>query len=196
MAKEQSKAAKRRYNLGQFHTRYFAGDGIDIGGGPDPLGQYAGVFARMRSCRTWDKVDGDAMLMQGVEDSSYDFLHSSHCLEDLEDVNIAMKNWIRIVRPGGYLVITVPDEDMYEQGIWPSNYNRAHKWTFAVYKTRSWSPRSVNVLDLVTGFGDQVYLEKLEVVRDFFRAGLAERKIDQTRTTVCESCIEFILRKL
>lgn len=196
MAKEQSKAAKRRFNIGPFHTRFFAGEGIDVGGGPDPLGQYAGLFARMRSCRTWDKEDGDAMLLDGVADNSFDFLHSSHCLEDLDDVNIALKNWIRVVRPGGFLVITVPDEDMYEQGFWPSRYNREHRWTFTVYKSKSWSPRSVNVLDLAIGFGEQVYLEKLEVVRDFFRMSLAENKIDQTRTPVCESCIEFILRKL
>lgn len=196
MSKEQSKAAKRRFHMGPFHTRFFAGDGIDIGGGPDPLGQYAGVFARMRSCRTWDKEDGDAMFMESVEDNSYDFLHSSHCLEDLDDVNVALENWIRIVKPGGYMVITVPDEDMYEQGSWPSRFNKSHKWTFTVYKAASWSPKSVNVIDLVTAFGEQVYLEKLEVVRDFFRMSLAEKNVDQTRTTVCESCIEFILRKL
>jgi hypothetical protein len=44
---EQSKAAKRRFSDGAFHVRYFVGDGIDIGGKPDPLGQYANVFARM-----------------------------------------------------------------------------------------------------------------------------------------------------
>ena len=35
---EQSKAAKRRFDDGAFQSRYFVGRGIDIGGGPDPLG--------------------------------------------------------------------------------------------------------------------------------------------------------------
>jgi hypothetical protein len=52
---EQSKAAKRRFDDGAFHQRYFAGRGLDIGGKPDPLGQYASIFARMQSVRTWDR---------------------------------------------------------------------------------------------------------------------------------------------
>ena len=31
--KEQSKAAKRRFNDGYFHSRYFVGNGIDKKGG-------------------------------------------------------------------------------------------------------------------------------------------------------------------
>jgi hypothetical protein len=44
---EQSKAAKRRYNDGAFLSRYFVGRGLDIGGKPDPLAQYVGIFPRM-----------------------------------------------------------------------------------------------------------------------------------------------------
>ena len=36
---EQSKAAKRRFHDGAFHSRYFVGNGIDIGGKADPLAQ-------------------------------------------------------------------------------------------------------------------------------------------------------------
>src|SRR5260221_5873148 len=63
---EQSKGAKRRFYDGLFHARYFVGNGIDIGGGPDPLGQYTGVFARMGAVRTWDLEDGDAQVMAGL----------------------------------------------------------------------------------------------------------------------------------
>ena len=83
MAHEQSKSVKRRFNDGAFHNRYFRGEGIDIGGAPDPLGQYAGVFSLMLSARTWDMEDGDAQYMEGVEDNQFDFLASSHCLEHM-----------------------------------------------------------------------------------------------------------------
>jgi ABC-type Zn uptake system ZnuABC Zn-binding protein ZnuA len=43
----------------------------------------------------------------------------------------------------------VPDEDLYEQGCWPSVFNSDHKWTFTLKKAKSWSPKSVNVADLV-----------------------------------------------
>lgn len=192
---EQSKAAKRRFGIGAFHNRYFVGHGIDVGGKPDPLGQYAGIFARMASCRTWDLEDGDALFMKGVADSHYDFLHASHCLEHMVNVEEALANWIRIVKPGGFLIITVPEEDLYEIGNWPSKFNPDHKWTFTIMKEKSWSKKSINVLDLLRGYGDQIAVEKIELIRDFFRDSWVPEQIDQTRTPVAECCIEIILRK-
>jgi ubiquinone/menaquinone biosynthesis C-methylase UbiE len=194
MAWEQSKAAKRRYNIGAFHNRYFVGNGIDIGGKPDPLGQYINIFPKMESVRTWDIEDGDAQYLKGIPDNTYDFLHSSHCLEHMVDVNEALQNWIRIVKHGGYLIITVPDEDLYEMGIWPSR-NPDHKWTFTIYKEKSWSHRSINIIDLAREVSSQVEVEKIELQRDFFREPLLKQKFDQTLTPVAECSIEFILRK-
>ncbi len=192
---EQSKAAKRRFGNGLFHTRYFVGNGIDIGGKPDPLGQYAGIFARMLSVRTWDIEDGDAQYMAGIEDNQYDFLHSSHCLEHMMDVREAMANWIRIVKPGGFLIITVPDEDLYEMGNWPSKFNPDHKWTFTIMKKESWSPNSTGVLELLKVFAGIIEVEKVELLRDFYRDSWVAEGIDQTLTPVAECSIEIILRK-
>ena len=192
---EQSKAAKRRYDDGAFHTRYFVGNGIDIGGKPDPLAQYVGIFRLMQSVRTWDLDDGDAQHMNGVADNTFDFLHASHSLEHMESVPDALANWTRIVKPGGFLIITVPDEDLYEQGQWPSRYNADHKWTFTPYKKCSWSPCSINVVDLAQRFGDRLELERLVLQRDFFRDQLAQQRLDQTRTVVAECAIEVIWRK-
>jgi SAM-dependent methyltransferase len=195
MAWEQSKAAKRRYYDGAFHHRYFVGHGIDVGGKPDPLGQYAGIFPRMQSCRVWDKEDGDAQVMRGVADEQFDFLHSSHCLEHMVDPREALRNWVRIVKKGGFLILTVPDENLYEQGVWPSRFNRDHKWTFTIYKPSSWSPRSLNVLDLVTDLAGRAVAERIVQHRDFFREALAKQQVDQTGNTVAECSIEFILRR-
>jgi len=191
---EQSKGAKRRFYDGLFHARYFVGNGIDIGGGPDPLGQYTGVFARMGAVRTWDLEDGDAQVMAGVPDDEFDFVHSSHCLEHLRDPNAALLQWVRIVRPGGFVIVTVPDEDLYEKGHWPSRYNSDHKWTFTVHKPQSWSPRSLNVLDLLTELSHLVEIERIVLLRDFFRDELPA-ELDQTMTPVAECGIEIIVRK-
>ena len=110
---EQSKAAKRRFSDGAFHTRYFVGEGIDIGGAPDPLGQYLAIFPRLNRVQTWDLEQGDAQFMRDVPDGRFDFVHSSHTLEHMQDARVALGNWARIVKPGGYLVIIVPDEDLY-----------------------------------------------------------------------------------
>ncbi len=191
---EQSKAAKRRFNIGAFHARYFAGHGLDVGSGSDPLVQYIGDFCLMKSAESWDRDRGDAQYLRGLPANHYDFLHASHCLEHLRNIRIALKNWSRVVKPGGYLIITVPDEDMYEQGRWPSTFNDEHKWTFTIHKRNSWSPQSINCLDLAIEFSSSIELEKLELQRDFHRSDLRGR-FDQTARPAAECSIEMVFRK-
>jgi hypothetical protein len=66
----------------------------------------------------------------------------------MRDPYAAFKEWFSLVKPGGHLVVLVPDEDLYEQGCFPSVFNSDHQFTFTISKARSWSPKSVNVLDL------------------------------------------------
>ncbi len=67
----------------------------------------------------------------------------------MRDPAHALAGWWSLVRPGGYLVLIVPDEDLYEQGVFPSRFNSDHKFTFTIKKNKSWSPVSINVLDLI-----------------------------------------------
>lgn len=191
--KECSKSIIRRLSDPNFINRYFVGQGLDIGGKPDPLCLYQGLFCQMGSVRTWDWEDGDAQFLAGVADGEYDFVHSSHCLEHLVDPIEGLKNWFRVVRPGGYLVVTVPDEDLYEQGVFPSTFNRDHKWTFTIMKLRSWSNRSLNVVDLVRELGESAELVRLEQLSATYRFDLP--RYDQTLTPVGECGIEFVVRK-
>lgn len=192
---EQSKAAKRRYRDGDFASRYFVGDGIDVGAGPDGLGRYRRQFAAMRSVREWDLADGDAQLLAGVSDNTFDFLHSSHCLEHMRDAVEALHSWVRVVKPGGYLVICVPDEDMYEQGVYPSRFNPDHKWTFTIQKPQgaSWSPRSINLLEMLIPLSGVLEIERIQRVQEFFDDTLHGR--DQTLMPNVECAIELVLRK-
>ena len=192
---ETSKAVMRRLHDSRFAMRYFIGDGIDIGAGSDPLGNYKEFFPGMRSCRAWDIADGDAQFMEGVADASLDFVHSSHCLEHLRDPAEALRNWLRILKPGGHLVVVVPDEDLYEQGVFPSTWNSDHKWTFTIFKVRSWSPNSHNLTDLLEDLGDVARLLKIETLDATFRYGITKR-IDQTMTPVGECAIEFVAQRL
>jgi len=192
MAAEQTKAAKRRFNEGVFHLRYFAGHGMDIGGKPDPLGKYVKFFSRMQSCRTWDIEDGDAQFLAGVMDNTLDFVHSSHCLEHLHDPLIGLTNWIRVLKPGGYVIATVPDEELYERGHWPSRFNSDHKRSFSTHNsTGLWS---VNLLALLSSLSHLAAVERLILQRDFFDDSLPNT-VDQTKTGNAECSIEFVLRK-
>ena len=191
--KECSKSIMRRLTSPNFLRRYFVGEGLDIGGRPDPLSLYVELFPLMRTVRTWDIEDSDAQFLDGVEDQTYDFVHSSHCLEHMRDPHEGLRNGFRVLRPGGHLVVTVPDEDLYEQGEFPSTFNQDHKWTFTIHKPSSWSPKSISILELVTSLDDAAVIEKIELLNATYRYNLP--RYDQTLTPVGECGIEFIVRK-
>ena len=191
--KETSKSVMRRLHDNRFMSRYLVGDGIDIGCGSDPISLYGELFPLMKSLRTWDLPDGDAQLLAGVADESFDFVHSSHCLEHMRDPTEALKNWFRVLKPGGHLIVLVPDEDLYEMGIFPSQSNLDHKWTFTLWKESSWCDKSVNVTDLVKTLGISAQPLKMELLDGSYRYLLP--RIDQTLTPIGECAIEIIIRK-
>lgn len=185
----------RRMRDPNFITHYFVGHGIDIGSDQhNTLGNYAEFFPGMLSTMMWDINDGDAMYMELIEDDTFDFVHSSHCLEHLKGPCTAIQNWWRILKIGGYLVVIVPDEDMYEQGVWPSRFNGDHKWSFTTYKKRSWAPMSVNVFELLMQLQTCADIIKVERLTSTFRFGGVTR--DQSMSNIGEPAIEFIVRKI
>jgi SAM-dependent methyltransferase len=191
--KETSKSVLRRLSDSRFATRFLVGAGIDIGCGTDPISLYGELFPRMTQLKMWDVADGDAQFMPGVADETYDFVHSSHCLEHLRDPAEGLAHWLRILKPGGHMIVLVPDEDLYEGGRFPSTYNADHKATFTISKTKSWSPRSYNLLQLLGGLGPAAEVVKLELLDGTHRYKLP--RFDQTLTPIGESAIEFVLRR-
>ncbi|MHA1233170.1 MAG: methyltransferase domain-containing protein [Candidatus Helarchaeota archaeon] len=189
---ECSKTIIRRMSDPNFMRLYFKGHGIDIGGKPDPLSLYTELFPLIKDVRTWDKEDGDAQYMSSISDNTYDFVHSSHCLEHLDNPMTGIKNWLRILKPSGYLIITVPDEDLYEQGVFPSTFNEDHKWTFTIWKRNSWSNKSINILDIIKLFDNKTSVEKIELLNSTYRT---LPRYDQTLTPIAECGIEIIIRK-
>lgn len=193
MGQEAGKAVMRRLHDSRFATKYFVGDGIDIGAGNDTLYHYREQFTGIKSVRGWDRPDGDAMLVASIPDNSFDFVHSSHCLEHLTDPELALRNWIRICKPGGHIVIMVPEEDLYEQGQWPSRYAHDHLTSWTIGKTVSWSPVSVSLLGFLNKFIDDVEVLKIEKLDAGYR--YINNKEDQTAYPTGECAIEFILKK-
>src|SRR4051812_5693705 len=54
---------------------------------------------------------GEASQMTGLDDNSYDFLLASHVLEHIANPLKALKEWRRIVRPAGTIILVVPHKD-------------------------------------------------------------------------------------
>jgi hypothetical protein len=184
----------RRLLDARFSNRWLVGRGLDIGGGGDSIMLYRSLFPRIDSVTIYEWAQGDAQYLANVQDDSFDFVYSAHCLEHMVDPWIAVRHWLRVLRPGGHLVVTVPDEDMYEQGVWPSTFNGDHKHTFAMFKRQSWSSMTINVLDLLRSFDREVDILKVERLDHSFLHGM--QRFDQTRTAFAECGIEFVLKKL
>lgn len=112
---ETRKARARRLREG-FFKKYCQGEGLDIGCASDPV---------TPNCSGWDLPNGDAQYLKGIKDESFDFVYSSHCLEHMRDVRVALKNWFRVVRGGGghlyYIsligICTRREEDCHQSGI-------------------------------------------------------------------------------
>jgi SAM-dependent methyltransferase len=118
---ETAKARGRRMREG-FFKKYCVGRGLDIGYGGDLLSD---------NCVGWDLEHGNAQLLDGISDETFDLVYSSHMLEHLDDGCEALRNWYRVVRPGGYLILFVPDRDLYEKKLHlPSQWNPDHKRFF------------------------------------------------------------------
>ncbi len=120
---ESSKAKGRREGEG-FFEKYCGGKGLDVGYGGDPV---------VPAAQGWDFEHGDAQFLKGLRDESFDFVYSSHTLEDMEDPAEALRNWWRVLKPGGNLILYIPHRDLYEKKKdLPSRWNRGHRHFFLI----------------------------------------------------------------
>jgi predicted SAM-dependent methyltransferase len=108
--------------------KYCAGQGVDLGCGnvkikPDAIGI--------------DLYHPNADMHEDVRDLScypkghFDYVYSSHMLEELENTEATLREWLRILKPGGYLVLYQADRDLYYPLGDPrcnSNHKHHFKW--------------------------------------------------------------------
>jgi len=139
--------SKTRGLLTELELRALSGKGLDIGCGDDPV---------RPDVQPFDVDQGDAnCVTRFITDlESYDYVFSSHCLEHMYDPCTTIADWWKLVKPEGTMFVVVPDEDLYEQGYWPSLFNSDHKATFTISKQSSWSPVSRNLMDLARALPD------------------------------------------
>lgn len=126
-----NEAAKVRYDIVPF-TR---GRGLDLGCGPQKA--YPHMIG-VDSCKDAElfgiQIKPD-MRVDTCEDlsifgtESFDFVFSSHLLEHIEDHTAALREWWRVVRQGGYLVLYLPHKDLYPR-IGTSGANPDHVHDF------------------------------------------------------------------
>lgn len=162
--------------------KYAQGLGIDIGCGDDPL---------TNEVERWDTASGqgDATLMAGVPINTYDYVYASHLLEHLDAPQEAVRNWWRILKPWGWLIIVVPHRDLYEKrALLPSRFNPDHKHFWVPLLPQA--PHTLGLLDTVTQALDGLFVfESLRVIDEGFEY------VSPTVHSNGEYSIELIIRK-
>ena len=174
-------ASKTKTYFGVLEKKVFQGRGIDIGCGNDPI---------FPDVERFDFANGDANEICKYVHQQYDFVFSSHCLEHMKNPFYTIGQWWNLVKENGYLYLTVPDEDLYEQGHFPSKYNSDHKWTFTLLKHKGPNLKSINIIELLSSLKDARIL-KIEVQDNHYNYNVKD--IDQTlgnATAQISCCIQ------
>ena len=126
--------AKIRFEL----VPYTRGLGLDIGCGPDKgfphfIGidnnQDERIFGEQHRATTADMIVPDGTKLPQLASEQYDFVYSSHMLEHVPDFKACLKEWWRLIKVGGHLVLYLPHKELYPNVGTPAA-NPDHKHDF------------------------------------------------------------------
>ncbi len=123
---EESRKSLARWLKNSFYETYLSGQNIlDIG--------YRGYLPDVKPIVPQAiGVDVDYPGYDGrtlpFPDELQNCVFASHTLEHIDDHKAAIREWFRVLRSGGYLIIIVPHWCLYERkGRLPSNHNADHR---------------------------------------------------------------------
>lgn len=147
-----NEAAKVKWEL----VPYMRGRVLDIGCGcKKAFPQFTGVD----SGKAWGLGDADILIdsadsLPMVAGGVCDMVFSSHLLEHVEYDRVpdVLREWFRVTKTGGHVVIYVPDEDEYPK-VGAFGANPDHKWNVNYEKV-------VAALDSVECSWDMVDFQK------------------------------------
>ena len=195
---ETQNASQRRGK--DFFDRYLRGRSvIDIGCGLRPITEDAFRYDHDEEWGIDGTRDYDASFMKEVEDESFDVVYSSHTLEHCIVPYLAIRNWWRILKHNGFLIIAVPDRDLYElKTELPAVWNPDHKMFFLTEKEDL--PYTINFdLFLKSCLTDKKYkIEYLKLCSDDIMETLPEGiyGVSLPDHPIPEYQIETVIRKL
>lgn len=119
--------------------QYCKGNGLDLGSGGDPVTPTA-IQVELQKQYTPDlgqgkhpvELRGDARDLYWFCNECMDYVFSSHLLEDFDNTEEILREWTRVIKPNGYLVILVPHRVRYPAYCTKTKQppNLAHKHEF------------------------------------------------------------------
>ena len=148
--------------------QYCGGCGIDIASGGIPVVPWAWQlelpkerYASYHGTNDCGPIQlrGDAATIQ-VDSGSLDFVYASHLLEDFEDWEPPLREWSRLLKKGGYLIVLLPDKVLWKQATergQPPNVAHKHEGTVGELSTYAEKIGCVVVEDRLTNLFDGDY---------------------------------------
>jgi SAM-dependent methyltransferase len=176
---ETAKAYLRRSKEGFFEA-YCKGIGLDIGYGGDLITSKSIGF---------DIEHGDATYIKKHINKQFDFVYSSHLLEHILETQTALRNWWKVIKPNGYLILYIPHRDLYEKKTkLPSQFNTDHKHFFLLGQEEL--PDTKDILKIIDTSLNNFQIEYAKVcVANYKAKGPAENSEG-------EYSIEIVLKKV
>jgi len=155
-------------------VQYTRGRGLDLGCGPNKIWPHAiGVDnyteTALFGIQMKPDVVCDCTKLDVFGSASMDYVYSSHLLEHIADYKAALKEWWRVIKPGGFLLLYLPDEDEYPK-VGEEGANVDHKWNVNTDKV-------IDAMKTVGGW-DLVHCEKRNQDREYSLAFVFKKRTD------------------
>ncbi|SEE97543.1 hypothetical protein SAMN02787142_6053 [Burkholderia sp. WP9] len=186
------KLALRRTQDPAFLHGYFSGVGLNMGAGRDSDFDYAGLFPGIDQLIAWNVNERDVIHMDDAPADVFDFVHSD-CLGRFANPQQVLARWLELIKPGGYLILTLPADPRVEERISPILTDVDHERIFTLDRPDAAIAGSVNVLDLVNDASAVSSCERMCLLREFDENRQEESADRQPQAAAY--AIEIVLRK-
>jgi SAM-dependent methyltransferase len=155
---EYQRTPRETSNLLHITEQYCIGTGVDFGCESDPH-PAASILVDMNPevHALYGNMEGVSVHIRDIDngfpdwDSEFvDFAYSSHCIEHLRKPIDFLRECIRIVRPGGNIIIVGPHEDWY----WPNGHPDANpdhsrlNWSLRPSKIVKWLEAAAKINEM------------------------------------------------
>lgn len=107
--------------------KYCRGLGIDCGCGTNRLSPSVLTidwYPHSDTDMIWNCVHEGGRHPYPFRDNRFDFIFASHLIEDFapEEIQWVFNEWMRLIKPGGYLVLLVPDMENKRYPDWDEQF--------------------------------------------------------------------------
>lgn len=173
-------SAKIRWEL----PRYTRGRGLDLGCGSEKAfphfigvdnGDHEGKFVNFGMAA--DIRVATCEKLEIFASASMDFVFSSHLIEHIQDTKAALKEWWRLVRPGGYMILYYPHKELYPN-IGTDGANPTHVHDFM--------PEDIVAIMKEVGYWDLVRNEARSAGREYSAFQVFHKASDRKHAFSCD----------